>query len=197
MTAPRRRTRQPAAVRRAALLDAAIDVLQARGVDAATVEEITAAAGVSKGSFYLHFSSKDALLHALRQRLGEALAAEVTALGRPARRRDWPAFTRRFIRRAVEVQVERADLHDLLTAVPHDHRGDGGGDPRNPAERALAALIEDGVAAGAYRVEDVEAATRLIFALVHAAGDWACDDPEAVDRVAAAAGDLTLRALEA
>jgi AcrR family transcriptional regulator len=191
------RTRQPAAIRRAALLDAATEVLRVRGVEAATVEEITAAAGVSKGSFYLHFPSKDHLLHALRERLGEELAAEVVALDRPTRRRDWPDFTRRFIRRAIEAQVERADLHDLLTAVAHGHDVEGEGDPRNPAERALASVIEAGIAAGAYRVDDTEATVRLLFALVHAAGDWACEAPDALDRIAAAAGDLTLRALEA
>lgn len=191
------RARKPAEVRRAALLDAATEVLRARGVEAATVEEITTAAGVSKGSFYLHFASKDELLHALRERLGHELAAEVAALERPARREDWPDFTRRFIRRAVEVQVQRADLHHLLTAAVHDHSSEAGDDPRNPAERVLASTIEAGMKAGAYRVDDAEAAVRLIFALVHAAGDWACAAPGDLDRIAAAAADLTLRALEA
>lgn len=191
------RTRQPAEARRAALLDAATEVLRARGVEAATVEEITTAAGVSKGSFYLHFASKDELLHALRERLGRELASEVAALERPARREDWPDFTRRFIRRAVEVQVERADLHDLLTAVVHDHPPEAGGDLRNPAERVLASTIEAGMQAGAYRVDDPDAAVRLIFTLVHAAGDRGCDAPGDLDRMAAAAADLTWRALEA
>ncbi len=190
------RTRQPAAARRAALLDAATAVLRARGVEAATVEEITAAAGVSKGSFYLHFRSKDHLLDVLRGRLGEELAAEVTALQLPTRREDWPAFTLLFVRRAIEVQVERADLRALLTDVVHAHEP-GDADPRNPAERALAGLIEAGLAAGAYSVSDVDAAVRLLFAVVHAAGDWACEAPETVDRIAAAAGDVVLRALSA
>ena len=38
-------------------------------------------------------------------------------------------------------------------------------------------------------------AVRLLFALVHAAGDWACEEPEALDRIADAAGEITLRAL--
>lgn len=191
----RPRVRKPAAVRRAELLAAATEVLRVRGVEAVTVEEITAGAGVSKGSFYLHFRSKEELLDALRLRLGEELAAEVAALERPRQRREWAAFTRRFVRRAIEVQVERAESHALLTEVSHGHEDADGEDPRNPAERVLASFIEAGVTAGAYRVEDVDAAVRLLFALVHAAGDWACDEPEALDRIAAAAGALTLRGL--
>lgn len=45
----------------AKLLDAARDVIRAKGYAATTVDDICAAAGVSKGSFFHHFSSKEAL----------------------------------------------------------------------------------------------------------------------------------------
>jgi len=43
------------------LLEAARDVIRSKGYTAATVDDICAAAGVTKGSFFHHFSSKEQL----------------------------------------------------------------------------------------------------------------------------------------
>jgi TetR/AcrR family transcriptional regulator, transcriptional repressor for nem operon len=43
------------------ILDAAIETVQHRGYNGCGVQDITAAAGVPKGSFYNHFASKEAL----------------------------------------------------------------------------------------------------------------------------------------
>jgi AcrR family transcriptional regulator len=47
------------------LLEAAAKVFAERGFQAASVDEIAAAAGLSKGAVYWNFSSKDELFHAL------------------------------------------------------------------------------------------------------------------------------------
>jgi len=46
---------------RTALLDAAVAVIRAKGLSATTVDDLCAAAGVSKGAFFHHFPSKEAL----------------------------------------------------------------------------------------------------------------------------------------
>ena len=46
---------------RSKLLDAALSVIRAKGYSATTVDELCAAAGVTKGAFFHHFKSKDAL----------------------------------------------------------------------------------------------------------------------------------------
>ena len=46
---------------RSKLLDAALSVIRIKGYSATTVDELCAAAGVTKGAFFHHFKSKDAL----------------------------------------------------------------------------------------------------------------------------------------
>src|SRR4249919_4330325 len=43
------------------LLDAALHVIRAKGYSASTVDDVCARAGVTKGSFFHHFKSKDEL----------------------------------------------------------------------------------------------------------------------------------------
>jgi AcrR family transcriptional regulator len=56
-----RRRRMPAAERRAAILDAAMEVFAERGYHVASLDEIARTAGVSKALIYEHFPSKQAL----------------------------------------------------------------------------------------------------------------------------------------
>jgi AcrR family transcriptional regulator len=60
---------------RSALLAAARAEFVKKGLRGARIEDITAASGLSKGAFYLHFASKEALFEELVQELGRAMAA--------------------------------------------------------------------------------------------------------------------------
>ena len=46
---------------KAALLDAAVDVIRSQGLHATTVDDLCAEAGVTKGAFFHHFATKEAL----------------------------------------------------------------------------------------------------------------------------------------
>ena len=50
---------KPPDERRAELMDAALRLFIEQGVAPTTIEQITVGASVAKGTFYLHFSSKD------------------------------------------------------------------------------------------------------------------------------------------
>ncbi len=69
-----RRERRKIATREA-LINAAQEVIAAKGVYLAVIEEITERADVAKGSFYQYFHDRDDLLHTLlTRRLGELRA---------------------------------------------------------------------------------------------------------------------------
>ena len=62
------------------LLDAAQKLIARKGLDAASVENIAAAAGYSRGAFYSNFSSKDDLFIELLRRDHQKSIAGLTAL---------------------------------------------------------------------------------------------------------------------
>lgn len=64
---------------RTRLLDAAIDVVRAKGLHATSVDDLCAAAGVTKGAFFHHFESKDALAVAAAEHWSEVTGAMFAA----------------------------------------------------------------------------------------------------------------------
>jgi TetR/AcrR family acrAB operon transcriptional repressor len=60
-----KRTKEEAAVTRATLLKAALSVFSSKGYDAATLEDVSAAAKVTRGAIYWHFKSKADLYNTL------------------------------------------------------------------------------------------------------------------------------------
>lgn len=74
-----RRTRKKERTRRQ-IYDAAIDLFRLRGVDGVTVDAICEAADVAKGTFFLHFPTKGALLFEYSRRLAADLAGRRPSL---------------------------------------------------------------------------------------------------------------------
>ena len=65
-----------AARTRTALLEAGLDLLADRPIDAIAIDELVAAAGVAKGSFFNHFGDKYGFANAI----GEAIRSDIEAL---------------------------------------------------------------------------------------------------------------------
>lgn len=60
-----RQTRAGAALTRARVIEAAIEVVSERGIRAATLADVAARAGVTRGAVYGHFPGKPALVAAI------------------------------------------------------------------------------------------------------------------------------------
>lgn len=173
-----RRTRRPRVtkdpeVRREELLDTAWELCRSDGFESMSVDQLTQAAGVAKGTFYHYFASKDAMLEALVQRFGEGLfdhlsAAEASATGTGSER------LRAVMNAAGAYKVEKADVayasflyqpgnlalrHGLFSAW------------RERAREVLVPVITDGQADGSLSVADVGAATDIVLLLWFEAAD--------------------------
>jgi AcrR family transcriptional regulator len=144
------------------LLDAASAVIAEKGPDATSVEEIVAAAGVSRGTFYNYFPTTDDLVHALNTRTAEAflppMRALVADISDPALRLAAAAhFT---------LQTMVADPARAWVIL----RLEGSRAPRQrPSGQFLNRLFQDGVAAGQFDGIDLDAARALTLGALRTA----------------------------
>jgi AcrR family transcriptional regulator len=152
---------QPADVRREQLLDAAQQVLVARGLRATTVADVAAAAGVAKGTTYLYFASKDELLAGLRARYVERFAAALDERPRGT------AVER--IRHLVVALFAFAWEHHELHHVLFHEAGFSENDAFTGMRERLTTLIAQGVKARELDVDDPPLAASYVLHGVHGA----------------------------
>jgi TetR/AcrR family transcriptional regulator, transcriptional repressor for nem operon len=103
---------KPAQERRADLLAAGQALFLARGIAATSLEDITRAAGVSKGLFYLYFRSKEDLVLALQEQFSRQFAARIRAAAEA--QADWGAKLDACVQASFEGYRELHDLHEVL-----------------------------------------------------------------------------------
>ena len=139
MGARMKSTKEEAALTRGAIVEAALACFDARGIAQATLDQIAARAGVTKGAVYHHFRGKGEILHEIRESVSLPLldTADTTLLARGAR----PALERieAFLvgvidsvescartRRALGVMQFKCeyvgDLHGELASMRRKHR---------------------------------------------------------------------------
>ena len=111
MTDGKRPRTKPPETRREELMDAAERLFLRNGVGATTVEQITAAAAVAKGTFYLYFASKDDVRAALGERFAQRHLAHVQAASVDA---DWATQLKAWARTSVDFYLSSVELHDML-----------------------------------------------------------------------------------
>jgi AcrR family transcriptional regulator len=194
--------------RPAELLAAALDCFVERGYAATRLDDVAARAGVSKGTLYLYYSSKDQLFMAVVREsiipLIEAFRHEVTVSSATS-----ADLLRRFIQGWWQ-QVGETQLAGIAKLVV----AEAGNFPEvarffhdevaAPNRRLVAGIIERGVRGGEFRAVDAEAIAQLVLAPLVLQAIWnhsilpccAADDARVTtDRILAAHLDTVLRAL--
>ncbi|MBB3349048.1 TetR/AcrR family transcriptional regulator [Sphingomonas sp. BK069] len=183
---------------RARLLAAARAAFAAHGYAGASMDELTAAAGLTRGALYHGFGDKKGLLAAVVAQVDHEMAARARAAAASARD-DWDALLAEaaaYIEMALDPEVRRIVLLDGPAVL---------GDPsRWPSQNACLAETRDTVArlvaAGTMRAVDVEAAARLLSGAALNAALWVAASeapdvalPRALDAFALMAEGLRAR----
>jgi len=177
---PTRPRTKPPQVRREELLDAAEKLFLARGIAATSVDAIVAGADVAKGTFYLHFASKEQLLAALRQRFIDDYCSEVNAAVGKCRADDWTGRLGAWVAAGVDGYLDHHALHEL---VFHEFRPERRhATHRNSTVEQLSLLLAAGNSAGAWSVENPSLNATMLFHALHAALDEAAGRKSSTDR---------------
>jgi AcrR family transcriptional regulator len=156
-------TANPRAARtKAALMAAGRRLLSQRPIDAVTVDDIVQAAEVGKGSFYNHFSDREALARAIatqiRASIESAVARENAGAADPARR----------LARAVCTYLRFAlDEPEQAGVLVHIHTGHTS--LTAPLNRGLVEDLETGLAMGRFDVATVESGVLYVLGVTQLA----------------------------
>jgi AcrR family transcriptional regulator len=173
---------KPPEERREELMNAAQRLFLKHGVGPTTIEQITTGAAVAKGTFYLYFSSKEEVLAALRGRFAQELLARIKAGVARSRQDDWKGKLANWAEAGVAGYLDSIQLHDILFY----------GTPRPPARKGLvkndiidhlAGILQAGVVAGAWSVDDPQFTAKFLFNGLHSAVDHAQVSEKRVNRM--------------
>jgi AcrR family transcriptional regulator len=181
-TRPSVRRTKPSAVRREELMRAGETVFLAKGIAAASIDEIAAAAEVAKGTFYLYFASKDELVGALRERSIQRLDERIQAFERRVAKGDWAGRLDAYIEGGVRGYFEQLEIHDVLFHAPHQHHAGGDTMSDNKIVADLAEFLAEGARAGAFGLESPELAAVMFFHALHGGVDYAIATERRVDQ---------------
>jgi AcrR family transcriptional regulator len=156
-------------LRRQELLDCAQAVFLAHGYENASLNDVIAAAGSSKGAFYHYFASKEALLEALAERFARQALAQVQDV---LDDESVDALTRlnAFLARSWQNKLEMAPTAWALFAVLYRPENFVLFHRINSAAAALFApaltrLVQQGVRDGTFRTVDPEGVADMLLQL--------------------------------
>lgn len=163
--AGRPRTR-PAAERRDDIMNSAEGVFLDKGFESATIEEIARGAGISKGAFYLHFTTKTEVAEALRDRFVTRLLNEVRQAVEKEPGTDFGARLQTWARACAYGYLVAAAAHKLaFSAAPPPKDGL----TNNILIDDLRNLLLAGQSAGRWKLDDAALTAIFLFNALHGA----------------------------
>lgn len=165
---------------RAKLIAAARKAFGAQGYAEASMDDLTAAVGLTRGALYHHFGGKQGLLEAVVEQIDAEMADRLSAIATAAPSR-WEGLVQEnigYIELALEPDIQRIMLRDGPAVL---------GDPANwPSALACIASIRRNVeqlqADGVVRGDiDAEAAARMITGSSTDAALWIANSADPAD----------------
>jgi AcrR family transcriptional regulator len=178
-TKSRPRTKPPEE-RRDEIMNAAQLLFLKRGVGPTTIEEITSGADVAKGTFYLYFSSKDEVLAALRERFAQELFTRIKTAVAEKLSEDWKGKLAAWAGACVNGYLDSIRLHDIVFYESHPPTRKGLVD--NIIIDYLSTLLQAGVDAEAWSIDDSRFTAVFLFSGLHGVVDTAVAKEKRVHR---------------
>ncbi|MFD4630433.1 TetR/AcrR family transcriptional regulator [Streptomyces sp. NPDC058284] len=183
----------PDAARR--LLIAAVEAFAERGYHATTTRDIAGRAGMSPAALYIHYKTKEELLHRI-SRIGhdKALAILRTAAdGEGSAAERLAAAVRSFVGWHAAHHMTARVVQYELDALGEEHRTEIVA-LRRRSDEAVRDIINDGVRAGEFDVPDVPGTTLAVLSLCIDVARWFnVAGHRTPDEVGALYADLVLR----
>lgn len=165
---PRRRTLPPE-VRTDDLMTSAAALFIAKGIEATTIDEIVARAGVAKGTFYHYFATKTDVVLALRERFSQDFLSRVNEAIEACPAKDFPARLSGWVHGAVQAYLANFKLHDVVFHdFSHSRRQSR---EKDVVIAQLVALLEAGQAAGVWTMPDARMTALILFDGMHGVVD--------------------------
>ncbi|MFE6227398.1 MULTISPECIES: TetR/AcrR family transcriptional regulator [unclassified Streptomyces] len=183
----------PEAARR--LLVAAVEAFAERGYHATTTRDIAGRAGMSPAALYIHYKTKEELLHRI-SRIGHDRALEILRAaelrdGAPSER--LADAVRSFVRWHAERHTTARVVQYELDALGPEHRAEIV-ELRRETEGTVRRIIEEGVAADEFDVADPAGTTVAVLSLCIDVARWFnVQGRRTPDEVGAFYADLVLR----
>ncbi|HEU4989182.1 MAG TPA: TetR/AcrR family transcriptional regulator [Gemmatimonadaceae bacterium] len=156
------------------ILDAAFEAFAEHGLAAARLDDIARRAGVSKGTIYLYFPSKEELFRdVVRQTVGDAIDELERRMAGPTATDDLNTFMDahwHFMCSGKFPPLHRW-VHSELYAFP-DLASFYGEEVFGRGRRLLRSILERGMASGEFRRMDPGVAARMLIAMLTTYGNW-------------------------
>ncbi|MGX1740893.1 TetR/AcrR family transcriptional regulator [Bosea sp. NPDC055353] len=180
---------------RASLIAAAREAFGTIGYAAASMDELTAAAGLTRGALYHHFGDKKGLFAAVLDQIDAEMTVRLRAVSARAEDR-WAGFRDEcaaYLAMALEPEIQRIMLRDGPAVLGDPWSWPIQNDCIRMMARSLDALVSEGVLAPL----DPEAVATLIFGATQHAAQWIAHapEPEAALKSATDAFDAMLNGL--
>jgi AcrR family transcriptional regulator len=166
-------------VRREAFLDVAERLVQAKGYEAMSIQDVLDELEASKGAFYHYFDSKQALLEAVVDRFADgAMAGLAPVLADP----ELPAL-RKLEKVFAGIARWKADQKELVLAIMEVWNSDGNAIVREKLRRLterimvplLSAVVRQGVNEGEFLVDSPDETAMVLVSLMEGFQQQASD----------------------
>jgi AcrR family transcriptional regulator len=167
------------AIRRDAFVDAAGSMIQTKGYEQMSIQDVLDATGASRGAFYHYFDSKDALLEAVVDRMA---AAAMTLVDPIIDDPDLPALEK-LSRAFAGIAAFKAERRDLVLAVLEVWMSNDNAIVREKLRRrqagylqaVLGRIVDQGVGEGVFVTGSPDRVGMVLVSLMQGAGDAAVD----------------------